>query len=578
MRLTILLLISQVFVSAGLAQNLVKSIDERFDNGKKRVVNYYRKVKDPSNLAKREVFAYDGKMIREENYTGGRKHGSWKEWKEFDGTLITELNYVNDELDGEQKYFFSDGRIKRKLNYLAGRMEGRQVEFFFKEGTDSIKIEHNYSGGILHGMQRQWQKDGKLLYNYNFVAGKPEGLQRKYDESGNMTEQMWKQGVYEEVLDSWTAAQPKMAKVYDFQLQGDSMNIELGRSLQKMVAYYESGAINGITVMSDPPETQEFHLNGKVKGKGKGTLDKREGVWEFWHENGQKMMEGAYLDGKKTGMFVTFNDKGGKVMEEMWSADGSKRDSWKVYFYYSGGKKESEGALDANGHKTGPWKHWHANGTKKIEATWEKACAGGGGRPFATSYTEWDESGKMLMKGNEGDMRVFEYYPGGGPMVVKTVLYTDRDPCVGSAIDVYKDGRMVRSLKSAPGYNKSVVLEKISLQETGDTTRIDRFNADGKRHGKQEGWYSDGKRHYSYNFTEGRCQGRVKEWYPTGEVMMDHKYKSALGGPPKLVEGTYYNEKGKDYYFNDTSGKSKKKAMLEIENASYFVKFIAENL
>jgi hypothetical protein len=58
--------------------------------------------------------------------------------------------------------------------------------------------------------------------------------------------------------------------------------------------------------------------------------------------------------------------------------------------------------------------------------------------------------------------------------------------------------------------------------------------------------------------------------------MLDHKYKSALGGPPNLVEGIYYTDKGKDYFFSDSSGKGKKKAMEEIDAYCYFLKFVEE--
>ena len=80
-------------------------------------------------------------------------------------------------------------------------------------------------------MQRQWTKEGKNVYNYNFVAGKPEGLQRSWLEDGKMIEEKWKQGGYEEILTSWTASQPKHVKVYDYKPFGDSLNISIGKAL-----------------------------------------------------------------------------------------------------------------------------------------------------------------------------------------------------------------------------------------------------------------------------------------------------------------------------------------------------------
>ncbi|MEM7039964.1 MAG: hypothetical protein AAF570_23525, partial [Bacteroidota bacterium] len=323
-------------------------------------------------------------------------------------------------------------------------------------------------------------------------------------------------------------------------------------------------------------ETQEFHPNGKVRGKGKGTLKDREGKWEFWHLNGQKMMIGEYKSGKKVGLHQAWNDKTQLTSEEVWNADGSKRESWKVIFYHGNGKKQSEGLLDEEGRKKGLWKHWYANGNKKKEANWEMACDGGGGRPFAVDYKEWDESEKLTSKGNETDMQQFTYFPDGSEMEVTTVQYVNRDPCKAQPVDVFEDGRLKRKVVAAQ-YDRFIVLEKVTFYETGDTMTVDRWDVDGKRHGNQEGWYNDGKKHYLYHYRNGGVQGTVKEWYPGGLPMLDHKYKSAEGGPAKLVEGTYYNEKGKDWFYSNTSGKDKKKQMIEIENTSRFTRFYTEN-
>ena len=68
----------------------------------------------------------------------------------------------------------------------------------------------------------------------------------------------------------------------------------------------------------------------------------------------------------------------------------------------------------------------------------------------------------------------------------------------------------------------------------------------------------------------------MKEWYATGQIMLDHKYSSVSGGAPSLQEGIYYSDKAKDYPYNAADGK-KKKAMEEIDLLCYFTKFWQEN-
>jgi antitoxin component YwqK of YwqJK toxin-antitoxin module len=484
-------------------------------------------------------------------------------------------NYEAGLLSGKQLYYFSDGKPKMELNYVAGKLDGRQVEYWFKKSADSLKSEHNYSGGILHGMERQWTKEGQNVYNLNFLAGKPDGLQRTWTAEGKMSEEKWKQGVFEDALQNWTAAQAKHVKVYDYKAQGDSLNISIGKELQKEVWFYETGAMQALTSTGADPQTQVFYLSGKPMGKGKGTLDVKEGKWEYWHQNGKKMMNGEYKAGKQVGLFESWDENGKLVSEEFWNPNGSGRETWKVFSYHPSGTKESEGMLDASGHRKGKWKFWFASGNKMREEDWDAACTTGKGRPFVTSITVWDDSGRMITKGNEATQQLFVYFPSGNPQEIATVQFLGRDACAPGPLQGFRDGKFTDEIPASADYSKSVVTERVTFFENGDTLRIDRYGADGKRDGYQVGWFPGGKQQYAYHYQKGNVQGNVKEWYATGQLMLDHRY-TTVGGTPTLQEGIYYTDKAKDYPYNVADGK-KKKAMEEIDLICNFTKFWQEN-
>jgi YD repeat-containing protein len=231
--------------------------------------------------------------------------------------------------------------------------------------------------------------------------------------------------------------------------------------------------------------------------------------------------------------------------------------------------------LDAAGHKKGKWKYWYASGNKKSEEDWDNACTSAKGRPFITNLSVWDDSGRLITKGNETATQQFTYFPNGNPSEIKSLVYLNRDACAKGPVEVYKEGIFSDEVPVGPDYNKSVMVERMSFYETGDTMRIDRFNEQNKRHGYQVGWYSDGKKQYEYHYNNGSVQGSVKEWYPTGQIMLDHKY-SSNGGAPSLQEGIYYTDKAKDYPYSAADGK-KKKVMEDIDAMSYFTKFWQEN-
>jgi antitoxin component YwqK of YwqJK toxin-antitoxin module len=563
-----------VLSASAFAQGKVKVVEKKFENGKPEIVKYFVGQKKDEYLSKREVYNIDGKLLREEEYANGKLHGKVKQWKAFNGMPELELNYIAGELEGEQKYFFSDGKVKRLFNYKGGRMDGKQIEYWFKKSDDTLKVEHNYSGGVLHGMQRKWDKDGQLVYNYHFVAGKPDGIQR-YQKAGDEVNEKWTMGRYDEVLEAWTAAQPRHVRMYEYESAGDTLDLKLGKNFQKELHYFESGAIQALTEGTDKPETTEYHPNGKERAKGAGTLKKPVGKWRYFHLDGTKAMDGEYVDGRKHGLWVSWDTRGNIISEEIWNKETGKRDSWQVSFFHQNGEKESEGALDAEGFKKGMWKYWYPNGNKKREETWEMSCEKGTGRPFSVELKLWDETEKLIAEGNENDMKEYEYYKGGSTKGVHSVIYPNRQPCMTGPVYRYKDGRI--EVEKRPGnYDEKIVLESIWFYESGDSMRVDRWDEKGERHGYQEGWYETGKKKYYFHYNNGGVQGTVREWYPDGSPMIDHKYKSAQGGPPKLVEGTYWNEKGKDYFFSDSSGKTKKKAMVEIDGVCYFWRFIEE--
>ncbi len=89
----------------------------------------------------------------------------------------------------------------------------------------------------------------------------------------------------------------------------------------------------------------------------------RDGYWEFWYSNGQKKVEGSYVEGLKNGEWTywysdgTLRMKSNYIMDEM---DGMN------YWYFESGQKKKE-ALYRNGvylQKT----EWDEKG-KIVEAT-----------------------------------------------------------------------------------------------------------------------------------------------------------------------------------------------------------------
>ena len=116
----------------------------------------------------------------------------------------------------------------------------------------------------------------------------------------------------------------------------------------------------GAYFLDDSPFNGEFidhHDNGNKSVEGKFLNGKQEGVWTYFHKNGSRFRTGKYLDGRANGQWI------------IWRMDGTK---WSEKNY-------------VNGQLNGVEIRWHANGKKQSETDWN------GGKVL--SKKEWDELG-----------------------------------------------------------------------------------------------------------------------------------------------------------------------------------------
>ena len=97
---------------------------------------------------------------------------------------------------------------------------------------------------------------------------------------------------------------------------------------------------------SDTPYTGKvflFHENGQKMSEGNYKDGKEDGLWVHWHENGQKRSESNLKDGKENGLWLMWHKNGQKWIEEN----------------YKDGKCEGLSV------------RWHGNGQKQVEGNFK---------------------------------------------------------------------------------------------------------------------------------------------------------------------------------------------------------------
>ena len=110
---------------------------------------------------------------------------------------------------------------------------------------------------------------------------------------------------------------------------------------------------------------------------------KKEGLWTWWFENGEKKNEGTFKDGKENGLHKWWYENGHKSEERTYK-NGIKEGLWTKW--YNNGQKGIEETYK-DGELDGLETHWYENGQKSSEKTYKDGKF--------ISKKEWNEDGSV---------------------------------------------------------------------------------------------------------------------------------------------------------------------------------------
>jgi len=291
-----------------------------------------------------------GEKDVEETLDNGKKNGPYKRYS--GGKIVEEGNYVNNEKEGEWITLNSSEKITQ--NYSKGKLNGE----YKKYDGEVLRESGQYLEGLKNGEWKNFDYYGKLFELKNYKSDKFEGLYKKYD--GNV---VIEEGIYYNALKNgeWKNFD-NTGKLTLFQ------NYKLDKLAGAFKKYsgdvvieegiYANGLMNG--------EWKFYYNSGKIKGSGKFLnsdggnvgptgmpINGREGIWILYHENGKKLQESSYVQGKIEGKFIKYYENGLKESERVYlngtkefegnfqtdyNEDGSIRDK----FEYKNGKWEEQ--------------------------------------------------------------------------------------------------------------------------------------------------------------------------------------------------------------------------------------------
>lgn len=86
-----------------------------------------------------------------------------------DGTIESEISYINDILDGISLFYYPNGNLREEIPFSYGKVNGIHRKYF-QNGL--IREERNLKEGILDGLDKIFHENGALKEALNYENGK----------------------------------------------------------------------------------------------------------------------------------------------------------------------------------------------------------------------------------------------------------------------------------------------------------------------------------------------------------------------------------------------------------------------
>ena len=112
MKKLLLLFITTSFV---LSQNLIWSVDEKYENGNIKAISYHQKIWQKIELVKKETYYHNGQIESKESYKDGIEDGEWVYYLS-NGFIFNKINYTDlTRIWNRASQLKSDGNFNKSI-------------------------------------------------------------------------------------------------------------------------------------------------------------------------------------------------------------------------------------------------------------------------------------------------------------------------------------------------------------------------------------------------------------------------------------------------------------------------------
>ena len=335
----------------------------------------------------------DGIMKNSEGtFIDGKRQGLWTQYFKC-GKKANEINYSNDERDGECRFYYVNGNLSERSEYTDGMMDGFSTTYF-KNGN--VKSEGWYVDDELQGTWNYYFFNKTLSRKAFYMNGQVYGHQEYYDVKGRIQ--------------------------FDNVYGEDEIFLEANGYDTTGATLYTNRFVKG------SGDYTSIHINGKQYQKSKWKNNEKDGEVIYYWPNGKKRSVENHADGYQMGLEQHFYPNGQLHLERYYSYDMNdsieryysetgklkytqahryNREEGPYVYYYDNGKKLNEGNYH-NDEREGPFIYYAMDGTSvRIKLNYKEGVI--------ISYSYLDAQGKYVpeIKVNNQSDKIVAYYQNG---------------------------------------------------------------------------------------------------------------------------------------------------------------------
>jgi antitoxin component YwqK of YwqJK toxin-antitoxin module/GH24 family phage-related lysozyme (muramidase) len=249
-------------------------------------------------------------------YKNGKKDGVWK-YLDFDFVLLSEGTFKDDKRNGIWKYYW--------------RFDG------------SLKLKGLYKDDIKTGIWEFYYYDEQLDSKGQFKNNRKDGIWEEYFPNGGLkSKKLFDDGKLIKELPITESEQSKKGKLFiPRRLSGENSRFIQWNKEQPIV---------------DGVQINQYTHDGK-----------KDGIWEWYYDNGNLWSKGSYINGLRDGYFEYYGVDG-ELLYKGYYKDDKMDGIWEEY--YENGQLKSKGSYKDD-LKDGIWEEYYINGNLEFKGLYK---------------------------------------------------------------------------------------------------------------------------------------------------------------------------------------------------------------